>query len=150
MSLSAISIRRPVFVLMIILALLVLGAISYSRMPVELMPNVEFPFVTVLTAYPGAGPEEVETLITKPLEEQLSSLTNVRRVFSTSQEGASIVGIEYNLGTDLDAAAADVRQRVDLVKATLPRDAEDPTVQKVDFASQPIMFLGMGGRLSGY
>ena len=150
MSLSALSIRRPVFVLMVIMALLVLGFISYGRMPVELMPNVQFPFVTVITAYPGAGPEEVETLVTKPLEEQLSSLTNVRRVFSTSQEGASIVGIEYNLGTGLDAATADVRQRVDLVKGGLPRDAEDPTVQKFDFASQPIMFLGMGGRLSGY
>ncbi|HXF83741.1 MAG TPA: efflux RND transporter permease subunit [bacterium] len=150
MSLSALSIRRPVFVLMVILALLVLGAIAYVRMPVELMPNVQFPFVTVITAYPGAGPEEVETLITKPLEEQLSSLPNVRRVYSTSEEGASVIGIEYRLGTNLDAATADVRQRVDLVKGTLPRDAEDPSVQKFDVASQPIMFLGMGGRLSGY
>lgn len=150
MSLSQLAIRRPVFVLMLLLALIVLGLISYRRLPVELFPNVQFPFVTVITAYPGAGPEEVETLITKPLEEQLSSLTNVRRVFSTSQEGASIVGIEFNLGTNLDGATADVRQRVDLVKGGLPRDAQDPTVQKFDFASQPIMFLGMGGRLSGF
>lgn len=150
MGLSGLSIRRPVFVLMVILALTVLGLISVARMPVELFPNVEFPFVTVITVYQGAGPEEVETLITKPLEEQLSSLTGVRRVFSTSAEGQSIVGIEFNLGTDLDAATADVRQRVDLVKGAFPRDAQDPIVQKADFASQPILFLGMGGRLSGY
>jgi len=150
MSLSGLAIKRPVFVLMIIVALLVLGAISYSRMPVELMSSVEFPFVTVITTYPGAGPEEVETLVSKPLEEQLSSLPKVRRVLSTSQEGASIVAIEFVLGTDIDTAIADVRQRVDLVKATLPREADDPSVAKFDFASQPIMILGMGGRLSGY
>ena len=150
MSLSGLAIKRPVFVLMIIVALLVLGAISYSRMPVELMSSVEFPFVTVITAYPGAGPEEVETLISEPLEEQISSLPGVRRVQSSSQEGASIVAIEFVLGTDIDTATADVRQRVDLVKPTLPRDAEEPSVAKFDFASQPIMILGMGGRLSGY
>ena len=150
MSLSGLAIKRPVFVLMVIVALLVLGGIAYSRMPVELMSSVEFPFVTVITAYPGAGPEEVETLISKPLEEQLSSLPRVRRVYSTSQEGAAIVSIEFVLGTDIDAAVADVRQRVDLVKPTLPRDAEEPSVAKFDFASQPIMILGMGGRLSGY
>lgn len=150
MSLSALSIRRPVFVLMIICALLVLGLISYGRLPVELFPSVQFPFVTVITSYPGAGPDEVESLITRPIEEQVTSLTNVRRVFSTSAEGSSIVGIEYNLGTSIDGATADVRQRVDLVKGAFPRDAEDPTVQKFDFATQPIMFFGMGGSLNGY
>lgn len=150
MSLSELSIRRPVFVLMVISALLVLGLISYGRLPVELFPSVQFPFVTVITTYPGAGPEEVQTLITEPIEEQVSSLTNVRRVFSTSAEGSSIVGIEFNLGTALDGATADVRQRVDLVKGGLPRDARDPTVQKFDFSTFPIMFLGMGGQRSGF
>lgn len=150
MSLSGLAVKRPVFVLMIIAALLVLGAISYSRMPVELMSSVEFPFVTVITAYPGAGPEEVETLISKPLEEQISSLPRVRRVYSTSQEGASIVFVEFVLGTNVDSATADVRQRVDLVKPSFPRDAQEPSVAKFDFSSQPVMILGMGGRLSGY
>lgn len=150
MSLSRLAIRRPVFVLVLIAFLAVMGLISYGRMPVELFPSVQFPFVTVLTSYPGAGPEEVETLITRPLEEQVSSLTNVRRVFSTSAEGSSIVGIEFNLGTNLEAVTADVRQRVDLVKGSFPRDANDPTVQKFDFSSQPILLLGMGGRLGGY
>jgi len=150
MSLSALSIRRPVLVLMLITFLAVMGLISYFRLPVELFPSVQFPFVTILTSYPGAGPEEVETLISRPLEEQVSSLTNVRRVVSTSAEGSSIVGIEFNLGTDLAAVTADVRQRVDLVKGSFPRDADDPTVQKFDFSTQPIMLLGMGGELGGF
>jgi len=150
MSLSDLSIRRPVFIIMVISALMVLGLISYARLPVELFPNVQFPFVTVLTSYPGAGPEEVATLITRPIEEQVSSLTNVRRVSSSSAEGLSIIGIEFNLGTDIAVATADVRQRVDLVKGTFPRDARDPTVQKFDFSLQPVMLLAVGGSLSGF
>ena len=150
MSLSDLSIRRPVFIIMVISALMVLGLISYARLPVELFPNVQFPFVTVLTSYPGAGPEEIATLITRPIEEQVSSLTNVRRVSSSSAEGLSIIGIEFNLGTDIAVATADVRQRVDLVKGTFPRDARDPTVQKFDFSLQPVMLLAVGGSLSGF
>jgi HAE1 family hydrophobic/amphiphilic exporter-1 len=146
MSLSSLAIRRQVLVLVMIAALMVLGAISYGRLPVELFPNVQFPFVSVSTVYPGAGPEEVETLISKPLEEQLSSLTNVRQIRTVSQEGASVVGIEFILGTDLDAVTADVRQRVDLVKGSFPRDAADPIVQRFDFSTQPIMLLGVSGR----
>ncbi|MGH2452687.1 MAG: efflux RND transporter permease subunit [bacterium] len=146
MSLSSLAVRRQVLVLVVIAALMVLGAISYGRLPVELFPNVQFPFVSVSVVYPGAGPEEVETLITKPLEEQLSSLTNVRSIRSFSQEGNSVIAIEFVLGTDLDAVTADVRQRVDLVKGAFPRDAADPIVQRFDFSTQPIMLLGVSGR----
>jgi HAE1 family hydrophobic/amphiphilic exporter-1 len=145
MSLAALAVRRQVLVLMVIGGLLVLGLIAYGRLPVELFPNVQFPFVSVVTAYPGAGPEEVERLITRPLEEQLSSLTNVRTIRSISAEGASTVGIEFALGTDINAAAADVRQRVDLVKAGFPRDAQDPIVQKFDFSALPVVLLGVSG-----
>ncbi|KRT77208.1 MAG: odulation protein NolG [Armatimonadetes bacterium CSP1-3] len=145
MSLSGLAVRRPVLVLVMIATLLVLGGISYGRLPVELMPNVQFPFVTVTVAYPGAGPEEVETLITKPLEEQLSSLEGVRTLRSVSQEGLAIVAIEFALGTDIDTAVADVRQRADLVQNLFPRDAEDPVVQKFNFSALPVMLLGVSG-----
>ncbi len=145
MSLSALSVRRPVLVLALVAALLVLGGIAYSRLPVELMPNVQFPFVTVTVAYPGAGPEEVETLITKPLEEQLSSLEGVRTLRSVSQEGLAVVAIEFALGTDIDTAVADVRQRADLVQGRFPRDAEDPVVQRFNFSALPVMLLGVSG-----
>src|SRR3972149_5184933 len=145
MSLSGLAVRRPVLVLVMITTLLVLGGISYGRLPVELMPNVQFPFVTVTVAYPGAGPEEVETLITKPLEEQLSSLEGVRTLRSVSQEGLAIVAIEFALGTNIDTAVADVRQRADLVQNLFPRDAEDPVVQKFNFSALPVMLLGVSG-----
>ena len=145
MSLSGLSVRRPVLVLVLITSLLVLGGIAYSRLPVELMPNVQFPFATVTVVYPGAGPEEVETLITKPLEEQLSSLEGVRTLRSFSQEGLAVVAIEFALGTNMDTATSDVRQRADLVRGGFPRDAEDPVVQRFNFSALPVMLLGVSG-----
>ncbi|HXH25622.1 MAG TPA: efflux RND transporter permease subunit, partial [Vicinamibacterales bacterium] len=148
MSLSELSIRRPVFVTMIVGALMVLGIISYVRLPVELFPNIQFPFVSVTVVYPGAGPEEVQQLVAKPLEEQLSSLPNVREVRTLASEGQVFIGVQFELGTDVDAATADVRQRVDIAKVRFPRDVEEPIVQKFDFASEPVMSIGMGGTRS--
>jgi HAE1 family hydrophobic/amphiphilic exporter-1 len=148
MSLSGLSIRRPVLVLMIISALMVLGLVSYTRLPVELFPNIDFPFVSVTVAYPGAGPEEVEVLVAKPLEEQLSSLPNVRQVRAQAGEGFALIAVEFELGTNADAAAADVRQRVDIARARFPRDVEQPVVQKFDIAAQPVLNIGVGGARS--
>jgi len=144
-SLSALSVRRPVFVLMIISALMVLGLVSYTRLPVELFPNIQFPFVSVTVVYPGAGPEEVELLVAKPLEEQLSSLPNVRQVRTQASEGYALVAVEFALGTNVDSAAADVRQRTDIARARFPRDVEQPIVAKFDFATQPVLNIGLGG-----
>ncbi|MDR7554420.1 MAG: efflux RND transporter permease subunit [Armatimonadota bacterium] len=148
MSLSALAVRRPVFTLMLTSALMVLGLVSYTRLPVELFPNVQFPYVTVTVVYPGAGPEEIEQLVAKPLEEQLSSLANVREVRTLASEGTTIVGVQFELGTDLDAATADVRQRVEIARARFPRDVQQPIVQKLDIGAQPVMNLGMGGARS--
>ncbi|MDR7481557.1 MAG: efflux RND transporter permease subunit [Armatimonadota bacterium] len=148
MSLSALAVRRPVLTLMITSALMVLGLVAYTRLPVELFPNVQFPFVTVTVVYPGAGPEEIEQLVAKPLEEQLSSLANVREVRTLASEGTVLVGVQFELGTDLDAATADVRQRVDIARARFPRDVQQPIVQKLDIGAQPVMNLGMGGARS--
>jgi HAE1 family hydrophobic/amphiphilic exporter-1 len=147
-SLSQLSVRRPVFVLMIVSALVVLGGVSYLRLPVELFPSIDFPFVSVTVAYPGAGPDEVQQLVAKPLEEQLSSLPNVRQVRTLASEGQVFVGIEFQLGTNTDAATADVRQRVDIAKVRFPRDVEEPIVQKFDFASEPVLNMGLGGSRS--
>ena len=130
---------------MIISALMVLGLVSYTRLPVELFPNVQFPFVSVSVVYPGAGPDEVQQLVAKPLEEQLSSLPNVREVRTLASEGLVFIGVEFELGTDADAATAEVRQRVDIAKVQFPRDVEQPIVQKFDFAAQPVMNIGLGG-----
>ncbi len=148
MSLSKLSVRRPVLVLMIISALMVLGFVAYTRLPVELFPNVQFPFVSVIALYPGAGPDEVQLLVAKPLEEQLSSLASVREVRTLASEGQVFVAVQFELGTNTDAAAADVRQRVDIAKIQFPRDVEEPVVQKFDFSAMPVMNIGLGGTRS--
>ncbi len=148
MSLSGIAIRRPVLVLMIVGALMVLGLVSYTRLPVELTPDIQFPFVTVTVVYPGAGPDEVELLVAKPLEEQLSSLPHVREVRSFAVEGVVIVLMQFELDTSIDAAAADVRQRVDIARARFPRDVEQPVVQKLDVGAMPVLYIGFGGSRS--
>lgn len=148
MSLSALSVRRPVFTLMVISALMVLGLVSYVRLPVELFPSIQFPFVTVTVIYPGAGPDEVQQFVAKPLEEQLSSLPNVREVRTLASEGQVFIGVEFELGTSIDAALADVRARVDIARVRFPRDVEQPIVQKFDFASEPVLNIGLGGSRS--
>jgi len=148
-SLSGLSIRRPVFVLMLVSALVVLGLVSYSRLPVELFPSIDFPFVSVTVAYPGAGPEEIELLVAEPLEEQLSSLPRVRQVRTQTSEGFALVAVEFELGTNTDSAAADVRQRVDIARARFPRDVEQPIVAKFDFAAEPVLNIGVSGARSG-
>jgi len=147
-SLSGIAVRRPVFVLMVISALMVLGLVSYTRLPVELTPDIQFPFVSVTVVYPGAGPEEVELLVAKPLEEQISSLPDVREVRSITGEGIVLVLVQFELGVSVDAAAADVRQRVDIARAGFPRDVEQPIVQKLDVGAMPVLNIGLSGSRS--
>ena len=148
MWLTSVSIRRPIFMIMFVLALVIMGWQSRSKMPVELEPKVDFPFVTVVTAYPGAGPNEIETLISKPLEKAVSSIGNLKNVTSSSQDGISVIGIEFELGTDLNAAAADVRDKVSATKANLPKDIDEPQIVKADIASEPIMTIALAGPLS--
>ena len=126
---------------------IVLGMRSRSEMNVDLNPKVDIPYVTVTTVYPGAGPEEVETLVSKPLEDAVGSISNVKTVTSYSQYGVSNVVLEFNIGTDLDVAAADVRQKVDAARQMIPTDAEPPVVAKLDINAMPILMMGMtGGR----
>ncbi|MGQ9488108.1 MAG: efflux RND transporter permease subunit [Armatimonadota bacterium] len=143
MWLTSVAIRRPVFILMVFSALAVLGWTAASRMRVELNPNVDFPFVIVTTVYPGAGPREVETLISKPIEDAVNGINGVKNVTSVSQEGISVVSIEFNLGVDSNVAASDVREKVDALRATLPRDALSPSISKFDINAFPVLYYGM-------
>jgi len=120
---------------MVVLAIVVLGLVSMSRVPVDLYPDIEFPWVTVISSYPGAGPEEIETLVTKPLEDAVSTISGVKNVTSTSEEGLSVVSIEFYLGTKLDAATNDVREKVDAAGFELPRDMDPPVIQKFSLSA---------------
>ncbi len=146
MSLTNLAIKRPIVILMVFLALAVLGIRSRSNMPLDLNPKVDIPYVVISTLYPGAGPEEIETLVSKPLEDAVGSVNGMKNITSTSQEGISSVVIEFELGTDLDTAVADVRAKVDGARMTIPQDAKTPIIQKIDIGAEPILYVGLSSK----
>src|SRR5690606_3313195 len=143
--LPKIAVRRPVLTTMIIVAALVLGLFGFTRLRTDLFPNVEFPVVSVVTVYPGAGPEEIETQVTDRIEEAISSLANIDEMRSYSQENVSIIVVVFDLGVDVDQAAIDVRDRVESIRGQLPEDVEQPVVQKFDMNAFPIMDIAFSG-----
>ncbi|HAC59522.1 MAG TPA: AcrB/AcrD/AcrF family protein, partial [Rhodobiaceae bacterium] len=147
MWISDVSIRRPVFAVMIIMALVVLGWISLGRVGVDLFPKVEFPVVSVTTTLEGASPEAVESDVTDPIEEQVNTTSGIETLSSTSAEGLSQVVIQYDLDENVDVKAQDVRDKVSLARAEIPQDAEQSIVQKVDPDAQAIMSVMIAGDL---
>jgi HAE1 family hydrophobic/amphiphilic exporter-1 len=141
MNLTRTAIQRPVFILMLMIAAVLMGGIAYQSMRLELNPEVSFPVVTVTTVYPGAGPEEVNTLVSKRVEDAVAGVANLRELTSTSQEGFSVVICNFELGTNVDVALNDVRSKVDAVLNELPEDAERPTISKFDNSSTPVLNL---------
>ena len=113
MTLAEFSIRRPVTILMVCLVAILLGTIAFVQIPVDLMPEIEYPIISVNTGYEGVAPEEMETLIARPLEQALSSAPNAEEITSSSSEGRASVRVRFVYGTDLDVAAADLRARID-------------------------------------
>lgn len=136
------AIRRPVFTVMLILAVIAIGMVSLSRLPIDLMPEITYPTLNVSTSYQNTGPEEMEQLITRPIEEAMSAVPGVEEVYSISSEGSSTVRVMFSWGTNLDAAADDVRERLDRVIPRLPEDANRPMLRKFDPAQFPILILG--------
>lgn len=145
MSLAGFSIKKPVTLTMIYLAVCLLGFISLFRLPQEFFPPITYPQLSVITNYPNAAPEEVESLITKLIEEAVGTVKNARRVVSISREGISIMTVEFNWGTDMNFAALGMREKIDLIKERLPRDAEEPLVMKFNPFALPIMTLSVSG-----
>ena len=144
MWISDTAIKRPVFATMVIVSFMVLGLVSMTRLGIDLFPEVNFPFVNVRVIYPGAGPEEVETLVTRPIEDAVAGINGVKRVISTSTESMALVGVELRLEVDPQAATAEVREKVAAIRGTLPEDIEDPTIQRFDVAALPIMVFAVG------
>lgn len=143
MRLTRLAIARPVAILMLFAAIIVLGFRSRSSMTVDLFPNIDMPMVFILTVYEGAGPEEIETLVTKPIEDNVISVSGLKSLDSTSQEGVSIVRMEFEIGTDMITTMSDVRAKVDMAKMMLPDDVTAPLVQKLDVGSLPVLWLGL-------
>jgi HAE1 family hydrophobic/amphiphilic exporter-1 len=124
---------------------ILLGALSLARLPVDLMPDVSFPSITVRVGYGGVGPLEMEELVTRPLEQAMSAVAGLERLESTSSEGSSRVTMNFAWGTDLNEAADDVRNRLDRVRGRLPEEAEAPIMFKYDASAMPIMGVGVEG-----
>jgi HAE1 family hydrophobic/amphiphilic exporter-1 len=148
MALPDLSIRRPVATAMAFLAIVMLGSIAFWRLPVDLLPDVAFPTLTVWTQYPEAGPSEVERFITEPIEGSVSRVPGVKSVSSVSREGASQVLLQFLWGTDMEFATLNVRERLDNVRYSLPERAERPTILRSDPTSEPVMTLAATSEVS--
>lgn len=145
MGIADLSIKRPIATLMAVVVIIILGFVSLSRIPVDLLPDIELPIAVVITAYPGASSEEIESMVTKPIEEEISNVENIKSISSSTEPNVSIVKVKFNWGTDLDFATMDIREKVDIVKKDLPDAAEDPIVSKLDPSMMPILSIGMIG-----
>ncbi len=145
MALPDLSLRRPVATAMTLLAVAMLGVVSFARLPVNLLPDVAFPTLAVWTEYPDAGPAEVERFVTRDLEETLSRAPGVLEVSSSSREGQSLVRLRFAWGTDMEFAALDVREKLENARAGLPEAAGRPTILRTDPSSEPIMTLAVTG-----
>jgi HAE1 family hydrophobic/amphiphilic exporter-1 len=145
MSIPRLAIERPVTMFMISAVVTLLGFLSLSRLPVDLMPEFEQPTLTVRVSYPGVGPLEMEELITRPMEQAVSAVPGLVRVQSSSSEGNSQVQLNFEWGQDLAEAADEVRTRVDRMRGRLPEEAAAPTIFKFDSNAQPIMQVGIEG-----
>ncbi len=142
--LAEICIKRPVFATMLIMALVVTGIASYFRLGVDLFPKVELPIVTIQTVLKGAAPEEVETQVSKRIEEAVNTISGIDDLRSTSAEGVSIVAIQFMLDKDPDIASQEVRDKVNQVIGQLPKDTDPPVIQKIATDAAPIMSIVIG------
>jgi len=148
MNLPEFSVGRPVTTLMIFFAILVVGGFCITQLPIDLFPEMDLPAISVLTRYPGAGAEDVETKVTELLEDRLSSVPELKHIVSTSREEISLIRLIFEWGTDLDTRANEVRDMIGFAEILLPDDAEDPLVLKFDVSNFPIMVFGVTARES--
>ena len=143
MFLSNLSIKRPIFATVMMLALVTLGVFSYRRLAIDMFPDVEIPVVSVVTKFPGSSPETVEREVSKRIEEAVNSISGVKHVMSTSRESVSSVVLMFHLEVKVNDAAQEVRAKVGAIRGAMPQGIEEPIIQKLDFATFPIASLAV-------
>src|SRR5512134_1591232 len=143
MFISDLSIKRPVFATVMMLALVTLGTASYRRLAVDLYPDVEIPVITVVTVYPGGSPETVEREVSKRIEEALNPIAGVNHITSVSREGVSQVVVEFEIEVKVDQAIQDARTKIAAIRGDLPAAIEDPIVDKINIGGIPIVSLAV-------
>src|SRR5699024_1718564 len=130
--LSSFSIDQRISVLVLFVLVVIMGIQSYVNIPKESSPDVTIPNILVITTYPGVAPEDMESLVTQPLEDELSDISDVKEMTSTTSQGYSNINLEFNSDVSIDKALQEVREKVDLAKSELPEEAEDPIVQEIN------------------
>ncbi|OGP80760.1 MAG: acriflavin resistance protein [Deltaproteobacteria bacterium RBG_16_64_85] len=143
MFLSDLSIRRPIFASVMMLALVTLGAFSYKRLAVDMFPDVEIPVITIVTKFPGASPESVEREVSKRIEEAVNPIAGVKHVMSTSRESVSTVVVQFQLEIRINEASQEARAKIAAIRGELPQGIEDPIIQKLDFSAMPVVSLAV-------
>ena len=147
MFLSSTSIKRPIMISMGLLVFFMFGLLAYFTMNLDMMPDINIPYVTVQTVYPGAGPAELETLVSKKIEDAVSTVSKIEEINSYSMEGVSYVVVEFDLSKDPDIANQEVKDKVSAIMMDLPEDAETPVIEKLDVSSFPVMEIVFSGNL---
>ncbi|MDZ7264970.1 MAG: efflux RND transporter permease subunit [candidate division KSB1 bacterium] len=142
------SVKRPILTAVIFFIIITLGIVSFWRLSIDLMPEVTYPTISVITSYSNVGPQEMEELVTRPIEEALAAVQGVEEITSSSTEGNSSVRVSFAWGTDLDVAANDIRDRIDRVMGRLPEDIERPMIRKFDLSAFPIMMIGISSNMN--
>jgi len=145
MKLSEISVKRPVAVTMLFLILILLGSVSVSRLNMDLLPQMELPMAMAMTNYPGVGPDEIENLVTRPIEGVIGTVNGIKNINSTSSQGTSIVFVEFAWGTDMSFAVNQMREKLDLIVGAFPDGVDKPLLFKMDPNMMPVMVLGFAG-----
>src|SRR5579885_3419788 len=145
MGLTSLAIRRPLFMLMVISAIVVFGLVSYSRLGVDLNPNVNFPVVSIVTSYPGAGSESVDRLVTRKIEDAVAGINGIDYIRSSSTRGVSQVVVVFKDGVNADTASIEVERKVDAARANLPTESDAPSIVKADLHAQPVIDLALSG-----
>ncbi len=138
MHISTLSVRKPITIMMMTLAIAIIGFVSLPKLGLDLLPKIEYPAITVMTSYPGIAPEEIETLLTKPIEDAVSTVKNVKNVRSTSTEGMSVIVVDFEWGVDIDLLSQDVRDKIGQIQDRLPSEASTPLALKFDTSGFPI------------
>ncbi len=143
MTITEVAIKRPSLIIVIFLALGILGLFGYNQLRYELLPRFNIPFISIQTIYPGASPTEVESSITKPLEDAVSNLEKIENIFATSYEGLSLLNIQFGRTADIDQSIQDVQRKINSVMVNLPRDVRPPVIQKFSFEELPVLRLAV-------
>ncbi|MGE5397752.1 MAG: efflux RND transporter permease subunit, partial [Chitinophagales bacterium] len=145
MKIPSFAVRHPVTIAILVGVLIILGAVSYSKLAVDLYPEMKIPYAAVITSYSGAGPEEIESQVTDPIESVVGTVSNIKEIYSYSLSGSSVVLLGFDWGTDMDFATLNIREKLALIEKYLPSDADKPMVIKADPSMMPVLQIGMSG-----